>query len=309
MTPAEAPGEHPARLRVGVVGAGRVGSVLGAALNAAGHRVCAASGLSQASLDRARTLLPGVPIYDVEDVVERAELLLLTVPEADLPELVRGLSVRRVWQPGQIVIHTSARHGVDLLEPAAARHVLPIALHPAMRFTGTALDLDRLTQSCVAVTSAEPLRAVGEALVIEMGAEPVWVQERHRAQYAAAVAHLLDHVAVALAQSTELLEAADVDQASRLLDGLLSSGIDTVLRGDGADAAQHIVGDLDALSADLRSLTQATPDIRAVHLAVARAAAARAMSAGRLRHIDADRLFDVLTDRDASAGPPDSLDS
>ncbi|WP_289444702.1 NAD(P)-binding domain-containing protein, partial [Klebsiella pneumoniae] len=71
--------QRPARLAVGVVGAGRVGAVLGAALARAGHRVVAASGVSDASRDRAATLLPGVPLLEVPDVVSRAELVLLAV--------------------------------------------------------------------------------------------------------------------------------------------------------------------------------------------------------------------------------------
>ncbi len=48
------------RMRVGVVGAGRVGAVLGAALRAAGHDVVAAAGESDASQRRIAELLPGV---------------------------------------------------------------------------------------------------------------------------------------------------------------------------------------------------------------------------------------------------------
>ena len=44
-----APEERPGRLAVGVVGSGRVGSVLGAALARAGHQVVAVSGVSAAS--------------------------------------------------------------------------------------------------------------------------------------------------------------------------------------------------------------------------------------------------------------------
>ena len=40
------PAERPARLAIGVVGTGRVGAVLGAALRNAGHPVVAASGVS-----------------------------------------------------------------------------------------------------------------------------------------------------------------------------------------------------------------------------------------------------------------------
>ena len=49
---------RPARLRVGVVGVGRVGGTLGAALARAGHDVVAVSAVSSASVARAEQLLP-----------------------------------------------------------------------------------------------------------------------------------------------------------------------------------------------------------------------------------------------------------
>ena len=71
----------PGRLGVGIVGAGRVGAVLGSALRAAGHAVVGASGISEESRERIATLLPGVPNLTVEEVVERAELVLLATPD------------------------------------------------------------------------------------------------------------------------------------------------------------------------------------------------------------------------------------
>src|SRR5690606_40788682 len=55
-----------------------------------------------------------------------------------------GLAEVGAWQPGQIVVHTSGRHGAGVLDPARGAGAIPIALHPAMTFTGTSLDLARL---------------------------------------------------------------------------------------------------------------------------------------------------------------------
>jgi predicted dinucleotide-binding enzyme len=67
--------------RIGVVGAGRVGAVLAAALEAAGHHVVAAAGESDASRSRIADLLPGVRHAKPSDVARAADLLLLTVPD------------------------------------------------------------------------------------------------------------------------------------------------------------------------------------------------------------------------------------
>ena len=129
----------PARpLDVGIVGTGRVGAVLGAALARAGHRVVGASGVSAQSRRRAERLLPGVPLLAADQVVAAADLVLIAVPDDVLRDLVAGLASTGAWTEGQIVAHTSGAHGIGVLDPAAARGVVPLALHPAMTFAGRA---------------------------------------------------------------------------------------------------------------------------------------------------------------------------
>ncbi len=112
------PEPRPARLTVGVVGAGRVGPALAASLQLAGHRPVAVSGVSDASRRRAAELLPGVPVVPPAQVLERAELVLLTVPDDVLPGLVAGLAETGAVRPGQLIVHTSGRFGAAVLDPA-----------------------------------------------------------------------------------------------------------------------------------------------------------------------------------------------
>ena len=126
------------RLGVGIVGAGRVGPVLGAALAGAGHAIVGISAISAASIDRAEAMLPDVPFLTVPEIIERSELVILAVPESELESLVAGLAATGAWLPGQLVLHTSARHGLAALDPARAAGAIPLAVHPAIAFTGTA---------------------------------------------------------------------------------------------------------------------------------------------------------------------------
>jgi len=217
------------RLGIGIVGAGRVGPVLGAALGGAGHAIVGIATLSEAGRERADVLLPRVPVLTVPEVVERAELVLLAVPSAELPALVSGLAATGAWQPGQLVVHTAPEHGVGVLAPAAAAGCIPIALHPAMSFTGTSLDLVRLQESWCAVTAPAPVLPIGQALVVEMGAEPVVIAEADRAAYADAIATATSFSAAIVAQATGALAAIGVENPGRVLGSVVRSAVENAL--------------------------------------------------------------------------------
>jgi len=285
----------PPRLRVGVVGTGRAGSVLGAALARAGHAVVAAYAVSEVSRLRAEALLPGVPLVSVEEVLAAADLVLLTVPDDVLPGLVAGLAETGAVRPGQFLAHASGRFGYAVLDPATRAGALPLALHPAMTFTGTSIDLARLDGVPFGVTAPEPLRPVAEALVVEMGGDPVWVAEGHRVLYHAALAHGSNHLVTLEAQVLDLLRAAGVEDPARLVAPLLSAALDNVLRyGDQALTGPVMRGDAGTVAAHVRDIGAVSPETRATYVALARATADRALANGMLKPAAAEALLDVL---------------
>ncbi|HET6728319.1 MAG TPA: DUF2520 domain-containing protein [Jiangellaceae bacterium] len=294
----ESDAERPARLGVGIVGTGRVGAVLGAALARSGHRVVAAYGVSVASRQRAHMLLPGVPLVTPAEVFEQADLVLLAVPDDVLPGLVEGLVETGAVRTGQLVAHTSGRYGAAALDPATRVGALPLALHPAMTFTGTALDLERLAGATFGVTAPEPLWPVAEALVVEMGAEPVRIAEEHRTLYHAALAHGSNHLVTLIADAMDLLRAAGVVEPDRMLSPLLAATLDNALRqGDAALTGPVARGDAGTVAGHVAEIDRVAPEAVAAYVALARRTAARALAAGRLRATDAEPLLDVLADR------------
>ena len=288
---------RPGRFTVGVIGAGRVGPVLGAALARAGHSVVAASGVSDRSRRRAADLLPGVPLLPAQEVAERAELLLFTVPDDALEQLVAGLASTGVIRPGKVVVHTSGRYGVAVLDPVFKAGALPLALHPVMTFTGTDVDLARLSGCSFGVTAPEPFRPMAEALVVEMGGEPEWIAEELRPLYHAALASGANHLVTLVAQAADLLRSSGVAHPNHMLGPLLGAALDNALRsGDAALTGPVARGDAGTVAAHLAELQRVAPDgpVRAAYLAMARLTADRALAAGLLTAERAEPLLDVL---------------
>jgi predicted short-subunit dehydrogenase-like oxidoreductase (DUF2520 family) len=287
---------RPARLKVGVVGTGRVGSILGAALARAGHRVVAASGVSAASKDRASRLLPGAVACEPAGVVAAADLVLLTVPDDALPGLVDGLAETGAPLRGRLFAHASGRYGTAVLDRATRDGALPMALHPVMTFTGRPEDLDRLAGVCFGVTTPDVLRPVAEALVIEMGGEPVTIAETDRTLYHAALASAANHLVTLIAEAADLLRGAGVSNPERMLGPLVSAALDNALRLGTAGLTGPVArGDADTVAGHIDVIRQAsTPAAAAAYIAMARLTADRAIAAGMLKLQDAERLLDVL---------------
>ncbi len=283
-----------------------MGSAFGVALERAGHVVFGVSAISDASVHRARTRLPESRILPVEEVAASSELLILAVPDSELAGLIRGLASAGVVRPGTLVAHTSGANGVGVLAPLTELGARPLAIHPAMTFTGHDEDLARLANACFGITAADEIGyAIAQSLVIEMGGEPVRVAEEHRTLYHAALAHGSNHLVTVIVDAVAALRAAldgpgllgqqVVDDApgglaERLLAPLASAALDNALRrGQSALTGPVARGDAAAVAAHLAALDSLDPRL---------AASYRALSLRTAERVDSDAaLIELLEER------------
>ena len=269
-------GLRPARLTVGIISAGRVGTALGVALERAGHIVGACSAVSRASRQRAARRLPDTAVLPPHEVAARAELLLLAVPDLELSNLISGLAATHAVRPGTIVAHTSGANGIGVLAPLAEQDCIPLAIHPAMTFTGSDEDVARVPDTCFGITAVDDVGyAIAQSLVLEIGGEPFRVREDARTLYHAALAHASNHVVTVVLDAVDALRAALWGQellgqqlvtdepggiAERVIGPLARASVDNALqrgqaaltgpvaRGDAVAVADHlaVLGEVDS---------------------------------------------------------------
>lgn len=282
---------------VGVIGAGRVGAVLAAGLRDAGVQIAAVAGESAASRTRIETLLPGVPVDKPTAVAKSCDLLLLTVPDDALDNVVRMLAASGALSSGQCVVHTSGRHGLTVLQPALDLGARGIALHPAMTFTGTDIDVARLAGCVFGVTCGRRERSLAEQIVALLHGQVAWLAEEQREIYHAALAHGANHLITLVAQSMDALRAAGSPDPAATLRPLLVAALDNSLAyGDAALTGPIVRGDIQTVRAHLRSLRAFAPAALESYVALARATARRAVAAGQLEPRRAAALLELLGD-------------
>lgn len=228
------------RLGVGVIGAGRVGPVLAAAFAGAGH---ALTGITAGDdPERVSSVVGNIPVLAADEVVRRSELVVVAVPHNELEAVVAGLADLGAWQMGQLVLHTDARHGLDVLAPAAALGAIPLAVHPAVAFTGTSIDLRQLKGAYAGVTAPPAVLPIAQALAVELGCEPVVIGDAQRPAYGEAI-ETATHFSTSLAQQAAgLLAEAGVTEPGPFLSTLMHSALDRALLfvGDGSSAASEV---------------------------------------------------------------------
>lgn len=220
----------PGRLSIGIIGSGKVGPVLALALAGAGHHLNAITASSYSAKERIAAMLPQLEIKETAELVRSSQLVIFAIPGSELERSISGLTAANAWQPGQLVLHTAPEYGYTIFNPALAAGVIPLALSPALEFTGTSLDLARLQESRCVISAPAPVLPIAQALAVEIGTEPVVIADADRAEYAEILAFAKDICRAVTQQTNRRIKALGVAEPGALSASIISSSISEALR-------------------------------------------------------------------------------
>ncbi len=165
------------RLGIGIIGAGRVGPVLGAALAGAGHAITGIASSSPAHLERAEAVLPGVWLCPSPSSSSAASSCCSRCRRASSSHSSRGS--RRPARGSRASSWCTRLRGSATAcwrrRPRPAR-----SRSPSIRrwcSPGRASTSSGCARARAAVTAPGPVLPIAQALVVEMGAEPIMIAE------------------------------------------------------------------------------------------------------------------------------------
>ncbi len=217
------------RLNIGLVGSDTIGVAIATALQEAGHLVVAIAQNQTDSKDKLQALFPTAKELSSEETLKASDLVLLAISSTEITNQVSNLSNSNSWRPGQLVVHFAAEYGHEILQEAMAQGAIALAIHPAMHFTGTSLDLRRMKESYFAVSAPQVALPIAQALVIEMGAEPIVIEASQRESYAEAIEVASNFSAMIVNQAVGLLEQAGVPNPALVIAPVIESAVDQAL--------------------------------------------------------------------------------
>lgn len=237
------PETRDGRLDFALIGASDMGMVVAKALANAGHRLIGVASDSRHDPDRVGAMLADVPQKSAIELIASAELLVLALPTPQMTELLVAAANEKLWRNGQLVMHLSPDQGFGILAPATEQGAIPLALFPCFVPSGTSLDLTAMRDCYVAVTAPRVVIPIAQALVYEMGAEPIVVEEADRALLAEAISVATDFSKMVVNQSIGLLQEIGVNQPHSLLGPLIRSAVEQALSsGHQSVSPEDIIG-------------------------------------------------------------------
>lgn len=287
--------------RVAIVGPGRVGTLLAAALARGGWRPVAVAGGTPEARSAAAAMVAGCrAVASPADAVALADLVVVTTPDDAVATTVTDLARADAWRERHRVVHVAGSLGLAPLGRAALAGASVAACHPAMTVPAGATDPELLVGTAWAVTAADADRGWARDLVVGLGGDPHDVPDAVRGLYHAGLAIGSNAAAAAVVVARQLLLAARIEDPGAFLGPLVDRSVGNALR-DGASALTGpvvrgdtgtIAGHLAALTADVPELADAYRDLTRVLLDRVRPALSPAAAA------ELDAVLDAVLDRD-----------
>ena len=292
-------------MKIGVIGGGKVGRCLASYLK---ERLV---GITANSPEHSRQLAENFATEPCtnEELVERAEVLLLTVPDRLIGTVAASLASASVSEhatgsapaaqvpqlplAGKVFLHCSGSIGLEELAPLAAAGVHVGSLHPLQSFAGGATQLAGVY---MAVDGDEAACAAAQQIATTVGGHPFQVPAAERAAYHAA-ACICSNYAVTVEALAQGLMSRWLGNEEAAWQALLPLFKGTAANLHSTTSPRTVLtgpiarGDVNTVE---KHLTVLPPDLVDVYCSLGLATTELALANGTIDKVAADKLQQLL---------------
>jgi predicted short-subunit dehydrogenase-like oxidoreductase (DUF2520 family) len=248
------------KLRLGFIGAGRVGTGLATGFAHAGVDVVAIASRKTASARKLAKRVRGARACAPQEVADRADIVFLTVPD----DAIEAVAASVKWRAGSACVHCSGAAELDVLKKAVADGALVGGFHPLHMFGEAGESPGALAGCSIALAGPDALVKKLERLARALKAKPLRLPEGGRALYHAA-ANFSGAFVIALIQETITLWGklgiVEADALAALLPLLRGTADNAAKLGAAGGLGSAVArGDVGTIRRHLDVLAKEAPD-------------------------------------------------
>lgn len=296
IEPCRAKGEDIAdSLRIGFIGAGRLGQALGWSLAGRGLHVHAAASRSPASAQALAAPIPGCEVMSAQAVADTCDLVFITTPDAAIAQAAGAVR----WRSGMGVVHCSGVTEVAALEAAARAGASTGGFHPMQAFGDPKTAVATLPGSTITIEAADPaLEATLAGLARRLDCRVNRLPPGMRARYHAAAGFTSQFINALFGQAAQVWATwgASEEDALRALMPLARGTLASIESAGIAASLPGPVsrGDVASIEKHVQALAGTGEDMQAFYRVMCGATVGLALESGAIDEATADRLRALL---------------
>lgn len=241
-------------LKLGFIGAGKVGTALAVRLSGKDYPVVAVYDVKPEAAENFAQVVSGSKVVSKkQDVADAAELVFITTTD----DFINQTAAELKWRAGQMAVHCSGANSTALLEPAKKQGALVGVFHPGQAFTDKEQAIANIAGATFDIEAEEPLFSTFKELAAALDGYWVEVKATERPVFHVAEELCALFVYLNFKVAVKMMEAINLsgEQAKQVLLPLLKAttrnietfGTAQVLpgpidRGDAETVKRHIAG-------------------------------------------------------------------
>ena len=282
-------------LKLGIIGAGTVGTALAVRLNRKGYPIAAVTSRSASSASRLAQMTGSGVVYDnLQSVADNADLVFITTPDDAIATVVNEVK----WHKGQYVVHCSGADSLDVLETARIVGAKVGSFHPLQTFANIQKAIDNLPGSTFALEAEGALLDILKEMAVALEGRWIKLGAGDKVAYHTAAVMTSNYLVTLVKLSTDLWGSFGIprDQAVQALLPLLKGTLNNIenLSVPNALTGPIARGDVGTVRIHLNTLQETSPAILPVYCELGLQTIPVALAKGKINELQAKELEDIF---------------
>lgn len=241
---------------VSIIGAGRLGTALGAALSKKGFRLKALSCRTLRSAEESRKVIgEGKASVDNIQTARAGDIVFLCLPDEEISKVVKKLDGANIRWAEKYVFHCSGLLPSKILDPLKTKGASTASLHPIQSFADKRTPPEHFENIYFGVEGGKKALIKSRKIITELGGRSFIIKAENKALYHMACSIASNFLVVLLEMASSLLHQVGLQEEKAfqillpLAEGTLhnvkefdiqSSLTGPVMRGDRESIERHL---------------------------------------------------------------------
>jgi predicted short-subunit dehydrogenase-like oxidoreductase (DUF2520 family) len=241
--------------RVGIIGAGVVGTAIGVALNSQGYEITGVYDIRPESTRQLEERIQCRVCFYPQAVSRSADILFITPCDTAIQAVVDKLADSQAFHTGQVVVHLSGAQSSEILDRARNFGAYVLSVHPLQSFANVEGAIKNLPGSLFSIEGDKAAYNTAVGIVESLGGEYFFIDSKAKPLYHAGACVVSNYLVTLIDLGVKLMEATGIppSMASRALMPLVHGTVNNIenigipkaltgpiARGDVATVEKHL---------------------------------------------------------------------